>query len=399
MRSDQNSDMERRLQDLLEADLRRSVTPTDSDAILANMGRHDQEGSGRHVRSWVVPVVGTVLIATVATGLSLRLFHIGEVAGGPSPSASLGGVDQTPSASSSLPGYSSSPTPSGPSAWHLVQLELPAELKGYLVNGVSHDGAIALVQEPQAAQSVHLIVSPADVRDLVVPGHTVGAPIGSSLSPDARFVLLSELNQAWVYDIGSKGYVSLPNPPGSTGAAFWISDARHLLALTGSRASHEFGGTTNTQLWRFDLDSLAYSRLGTRHDGLDVYPTSDGGAVILIDTSPAHDNTGWIFQRVLPDGSDHALYEMGADNPPPSAWAVAPDGQSVAFTTEGLEVLLYDGSTAQPRQIAVGYIRDFSPDSVLLRIVQQDGVVQAIDRSGLVVISLAGPATGWVADQ
>jgi hypothetical protein len=343
----------------------------------------------------VVAVGATVLVAVALTGLSLRLLHIGGIGDLPSPSASptATGASSSTAPSSSPP--SASPTPYQLSPWHLVQLQLPGELKGYLVNGVSPNGSLILVQEPQAAQSVYLIVSPTDVRDLVAPGHTVGAPIGSGLSPDARFVLLTELGQAWLYDTGSKAYTSLPNPPGTTGGGFWVGDASHLLVLTGPKASHQFGGTTNTQLWRLDLQTLAFTKLGTRHDGLAVYPTADGGAVLLTDTSLQHDNTGSILYRVLPDGSDRVLYDLGGSQTPPAAWAVAPDGQSVAFNTAGLKVLLFDGPSRQPREVAHGIVQDFSPDSILLRIVQQDGGVQAIDRTGQIVTSLPGSASGW----
>lgn len=344
----------------------------------------------------LVAVGATVLIAVALTGVSLRLLHIGGLGDLPSPSASPTATEASSSAAPSSSPLSASPTPYQLSPWHLVQLQLPAALKGYLVNGVSPNGSLILVQEPQAAQSVHLIASPTDVRDLVAPGHTVGAPIGSALSPDARFVLLTELGQAWLYDVGSKAYMTLPNPPGTTGGGFWVGDASHLLVLTGPVASHQFGGTTNTQLWRLDLQTLAFTKLGARHDGLAVYPTADGGAVLLTDTSLQHDSTGWILYRILSDGSDRVLFDLGAIYPSSVLLAVAPDGQSIAFTTPGGKALLYDGSTSQPREVAHGYVLDFSPDSVLLRIGQQNGGVQAIDRSGLVVTSLPGSASGWV---
>ena len=295
-----------------------------------------------------------------------------------------------------VPSPSPSPTPYALSSWRLVHLELPADLAGHLVNGVSSDGRLVLVQEPQAAQSVHLIVSATDVRDLIVPGHTQGAPIGSVLSPDGHFVLLSELGQAWQYDIASMVYSALPNPPGTTGGQFSVVDAQHLLVLTGPLASYEFGGTTNTQLWRLDLNTLTYTKLGMRHDGIAANPTAEGGAVLLVDTSPHHDNTGWIFYRILPDGSDHVLYDYRAHYPGPLNFAVARDGQSLAFTNTAGRASLYEGSSGAGREVGAGIVRDFSPDSVLLRLEQKDGTVEAVDRSGTIVYSVPGPASGWI---
>jgi hypothetical protein len=277
-----------------------------------------------------------------------------------------------------------------------VPLELPAELEGYLVRGVSPDGARVLVQEPQAAQSVHLIVSPTDVRNLVVPDHAVGAPIGSAMSPDGRFVLLSELGQAWIYDIDQETYTKLPNPPGTTVGFFWVANASNILVLTGPMASHEFGGTTNTQLWRLELDTLTYSGLGARHDGINVFPAEDGGAMLVTDASAEHDNSGWILYRILPDGSDHLWLDVGASFPTPSALAVGLDGESLVFTIgDDFRAMYFDGRAAVV-QIGLGIVLDFSPDSLLLRLAQADGSVQAVDRTGALVTSLSSLASGWI---
>jgi hypothetical protein len=395
MTSDDHAELERQLRDLLRGETDRAVVPTDEDAILARLtdsGRRDE----RPRRSWLVAVAATVLVAAVATGASLRLFHIGEVAGGPSPSASSGASGSTPPVSSTPTTSSISPRPSGLSYWQLVPLELPAELEGYLVRGVSPDGARVLVQEPQAAQSVHLIVSPTDVRNLVVPDHAVGAPIGSAMSPDGRFVLLSELGQAWIYDIDQETYTKLPNPPGTTVGFFWVANASNILVLTGPMASHEFGGTTNTQLWRLELDTLTYSGLGARHDGINVFPAEDGGAMLVTDASAEHDNSGWILYRILPDGSDHLWLDVGASFPTPSALAVGLDGESLVFTIgDDFRAMYFDGRAAVV-QIGLGVVLDFSPDSLLLRLAQADGSVQAVDRTGALVTSLSSLASGWI---
>ena len=396
MTDENDAEVERQLRDLLRGDIDRAVVPTDENAIVARFTDSSGMGDERPRRSWLVPVAATVLVAAVATGVSLRMFDIGEVASGPSPSASSGASGATPPVSSNPTTSSISPRPSGLSYWQLVQLELPAELEGYLVRGVSPDGALVLIQEPQAAQSVRLIVSPTDVRDLVAPEHTIGAPIGSALSPNGRFVLLSELGQAWIYDIDQETYTKLPNPPGTSGGSFWVGNASRLVVLTGPRASHEFGGTTNTQLWRLDLDTLTYSELGVRHDGVNVFPTEDGGAVLVTDTSAEHDNSGWILYRILPDGSDHLWLDLGASFPTPSALAVGFDGQSIAFTVgEDLRAMFFDGRY-RSAQIGLGYVLDFSPDSLLLRLAQRDNSVQAIDRTGALVTSLPQLASGWV---
>ncbi len=406
MTSDDHPELERQLRDLLREDVERGVLPADENAILARFTDGGRAGDERRRRSWLLLISATVLVATVATGVSLQVLHIGEVAGGPSPSASSGATESALPVSSSPTTFSILPRPSGLSYWQLVPLELPAELEGYLVKGVSPDGARVLVQEPQAAQSVRLIVSPTDIRDLVAPEHTTGAPIGSALSPDARFVLLSELGQAWMYDVDHDTYAKLPNPPGTTGGSFWIANARSLVILTGPRASHEFGGTTNTQLWRLDLDTLTYSELGTRHDGINVFPAEDGGAMLLVDTSAEHDNSGWVLFQILPDGSDRLSLDLGASYPTPLNLAVGLNGgldgrsdvlgQSVAFTVgDDLRVMFFDGRYAAA-QIGVGLVQDFSPDSLLLRLVQADGSVQAVDRTGALVTSLPPSPTGWI---
>jgi hypothetical protein len=396
MTSDDHSELERQLRDLLGGDIERAVLPTDENAIVARLSDSGRIGDERRRGSWLIPMAATVLVAAVATGVSLRVFHIGDVAGGPSPSASSGATGSTLPVSSSPTTPIDSPRPSGLSFWQLVQLELPTDFKGYLVRGVSPDGARVLVQEPQAAQSLFLIVSPTDVRDLVVPNHEVGAPIGSSLSPDGGFVLLSELGQAWTYDIDRETYTKLPNPPGTTVGFFWVANASNLLVLTGPMASHEFGGTTNTQLWRLDLDTLTYSELGSRHDGVNVFPAEDGGAMLVTDTSAEHDNSGWVLFQILPDGSDQLFLDVGASYPTPSALAVGLDGQSVAFTVgDDLRVMYFDGRY-RAAQIGVGYVQDFSPDSLLLRLAQADGSVQAVDRTGALVTSLSQPTTGWI---
>jgi hypothetical protein len=396
MTFDDHSELERQLRDLLRGDIERAVLPTDENAIVARFTDSGRIGDERRRRSWLVPMAATVLVATVATGVSLRVFHIGDVAGGPAPSASSGATGSTLPVSSSPTTPLDSPRPSGLSLWQLVQLELPTEFKGYLVNGVSPDGALVLVQEPQAAQSVHLISSPTEVRDLVAPGHTAGAPIGSALSPDARFVLLSELGQAWIYDMDHATYTKLPNPPGTTGGFFWVANASNLVVLTGPRASHEFGGTTNTQLWRLGLDTLTYSELGARHDGIFLFPAEDGGAMLVTDTSPEHDNSGWVLFRILPDGSDQLFLDLGASYPTPLNLAVGLDGQSVAFTVgDDLRAMYFDGRY-RAAQIGLGHVLDFSPDSLLLRLAQADGSVQAVDRSGALVTSLPQSTTGWI---
>jgi hypothetical protein len=406
MTAEDNSDLDRQLRDLLRGDIERAVLPTDENAIVARFTDSGRIGDEPRRRSWLVLMAATVLVAAVATGVLLRVLHIGEVASGPSPSTSSGAsgsilpVSPTPATSSI------SPRPSGLSYWQLVQLELPAELEGYLVTGVSPDGARVLVQEPQAAQSVRLIVSSTDIRDLVAPEHTTGAPIGSALSPDARFVLLSELGQAWIYDIDHDTYTKLPNPPGTTGGSFWVANASNLVVLTGPRASHEFGGTTNTQLWRLDLDTLTYSELGARHDGINVFPAEDGGAMLVTDTSAEHDNSGWVLFQILPDGSDRLFLDLGASYPTPLNLAVGLNGgldgrsvvfgQSVAFTVgDDLRVMYFDGRAAAA-QIGLGHVMDFSPDSLLLRVAQADGSVQAMDRTGALVTSLPQTTTGWI---
>lgn len=395
MTGDNDDGVEGQLRDLLRPDIDQAVVPTDENAIVAGFADYSRLDDERPRRSWLVPVAATVLVAAVATGVSLRVFRIGEIAGGPSPSTSSGATGSTLPVSSSPTTSSISPRPSGLSYWQLVQLELPAELEGYLVRAVSPDGALVLVQEPQAAQSVHLI-TPTDVRDLVVPEHTVGAPIGSALSPDARFVLLSELGQAWIYDIDREAYTKLPSPPGTTVGFFWVANNSNLLVLTGPMASHEFGGTTNTQLWRLELDTRTYSELGARHDGVNVFPAEDGGAMLVTDTSAEHDNSGWVLFRILPDGSDQLFLDLGASYPPPSGLAVGRDGQSVAFTIgNDLRVMYFDGRY-RAAQIGVGWVQDFSPDSLLLRLAQADGSVQAVDRTGALVTSLPSLASGWI---
>lgn len=406
MSGDHDDEVERQLRDLLRLDIDRAVVPTDENAIVAGFTHNSRLDDERPRRSWLVLVAATVLVAAVATGVSLRVFHIGEAGNGPAPSASPGASGSPPPVSPTPTTSSVVPRPSGLSYWQLVPLELPAELEGYLVTGVSSDGARVLVQEPQAAQSVHLIVSPTDVRSLVAPDHTTGAPIGSALSPDARFVLLSELGQAWIYDIDHDTYTKLPNPPGTTGGSFWVANARSLVILTGPRASREFGGTTNTQLWRLDLDTLTYSELGARHDGINVFPAEDGGAMLVTDTSAEHDNSGWVLFQILPDGSDRLFLDLGASYPTPLNLAVGLNGgldgrsvvfgQSVAFTVgDDLRVMYFDGRAAAA-QIGLGHVMDFSPDSLLLRVAQADGSVQAMDRTGALVTSLPQTTTGWI---
>jgi hypothetical protein len=401
-----DNEIERQLRDLLRPEIEQAVVPTDENAILARFTDNSRMDVERPRRSWLLPVAATALVAAIATGVAVRVFHIGEVASGPAPAASASTSASPPAVSPTATTSSVVPRPSGLSYWQLVPLELPAELEGYLVTGVSSDGARVLVQEPQAAQSVHLIVSPTEVRSLVAPDHTTGAPIGSALSPDARFVLLSELGQAWTYDIDHDTYTKLPNPPGTTVGSFWIANASNLLVLTGPRASHEFGGTTNTQLWRLDLDTLTYSELGARHDGINVFPGEDGGAMLVTDTSAEHDNSGLVLFQIAPDGSDQLFLDLGASFPPPSSLAVGLNGgldgrsvvfgQSVAFTVgDDLRVMYFDGRYAAA-QIGLGQVMDFSPDSLLLRVAQADGSVQAMDRTGALVTSLPQTTTGWI---
>ena len=394
MKADDNSDIERQLRDLVQADLHRAVVATDVDAMVAQLSRRDPR-DGRARTSVLIAVGATFILAAVLTGVSLNLAHIGDQAGLPSPSESPASSFSSASPSTDVPSPSVNPTPFEPSSWRLVQIDLPAEVAGHQVAGVSPDGKVVLVVELPALSSAHLVTA-AELRNLIVPGHTDGAPISAQLSPDGGFVLLSELGLAWRYEVSSMAYTRLPNPPGMPGGQWMIQDSHHALVLTGSVASHEFGGITDTQVWRLDLETLAYSELGARHDGVGVYPVADGGAVILVDTSSQHDNTGWIFYRILPDGSDHLLYDYGTNYPPPSGWAVALDGQSIAFTVGGGKTLLFEESSGDVLKLGDGGVLDFSPDSVLVRLLRQDGTVVAVDRSGTIVTSLSGPPSGWI---
>lgn len=351
-------------------------------------------GPGTASPSWrcAAPLAGvvTMLVALVACS---------NVLPSPEPSASHRATDGGGGSSHSSDPTATSTSPSpAPPTWQLREVALPMELAGHSVLGVSPDGETILVGDASAFSSVHL-VTPTEVVELVVPGHTAGTPVVAQLSPDARFVVLMERGRLWRFNIAAHTYDVLPNAPGTEGAIGWaLSDSGRLLVLTGRVASVEFGGATDTALWTLDLSELRYERLGTRTDGIAVYPLT-GGAALLSDESVSHDNSGWVVHGMRPDGSDEVLYDIGRQFGVVAAFALSPDGTALAVTLADNGTWILEASAEEAIEVSAGRVIDFSPDGAMLRMALPDGWVKALDREGTVIATVSGPTTGWVAAQ
>lgn len=384
--SREDGGVEARLTRMLRAEFEPADTPVDSERLVAELAAAARPGSRRRGLAAAAAVIGVAALAVLGGGLIARLVPIG---GGPS----------SPETVAVSPSGSSRPTPSGtpflPFAWELVELSVPSDLIDDHVAGVSADGGVILLVPTTAFANAH-VVTPSEVTEVVVPDHTVGAQIHGQLGRDGTFAILAELGQLWRYDVAAKTYVRLPNPPGSIGVADWtLASNDRMLALTGLRASPEFGGITDTRLWTLDFETLAYTELGGRTDAIAAFAIADGGAVVVTDTSPEHDNSGWILYRIDPEGSDELLYDFRGGPGSVAALALAPDGTTVAFAIQGAGSWIVESPEGEARQVSEGQVIDFSPDGKLLRAEFADGHIEVIDRQGAFVSSVPAGPTGW----
>jgi hypothetical protein len=338
-------------------------------------------------------LAGIAIIAGVGCGL----ISTGDESRGPGGphSTSVGSPRSTARASPTVVTGTPSPTFRA-SSWELRGLNVPPELAEFAIAGSSPDGAVILAIEPTAFSSAHL-VTPDAVREIIVPDHIAGAPIGAQLSADGSYAVVSELGHLWHYDVGEMTYERLPDPPESNGVIGWTLGPDHaLLALTGPVANPAFGTTTDTLLWKLDLQSREFVQVGSRTDGIAVY-WAGACAALLVDRSQRQDNTGWVLFLIC-DGSDELFFDIGAAHGSASSLAVAPDGSAIAFglPNDGGSWLV-ESSLAPAMRLSDGQVVDFSPDGRLIRITHPGGEVEAVDREGRSHVSLPRQPTGWVA--
>jgi hypothetical protein len=257
---------------------------------------------------------------------------------------------------------------------------------------VSPDSSQIVFRDADVYDPIYLL-NGSRVKELVPPGHVLGAPIGSQMFPGGRTLLIAELAHAWVYSIARGTFELIPDAP-EGGGMYVLSDGR-IAALTGRVAEHEFGGVTDSKVWLLDSKRVAYTRLGTRTDGISMIPMSNAVALIT-DRSPDHDNSQWIWYRIRFDGSESVIHDfVGA----PGCFALAPDGAHVALTkTDGQDAgtWLVDVATGTERRVTDGCVISFSPDGLQVAVSFSDGHTEAIALDGTAVTSIATNQFGWI---
>ena len=288
---------------------------------------------------------------------------------------------------------SAAATPFVPTTWELRPIVLPAGHEGGVIMDVSPDGSVIVFRDADVYDPLYIEVG-SQVRELVPPGHERGAPVGSQMFADGRTLLIGELAHAWIYDIPTGTSELIPDPPEGGSGTYALTDGR-TVALTGSVASYEFGGVTDSKLWLLDPTAMAWSQLGTRRDGITMLPMSDGVALV-VDRSPDHDNSQWVWYRIDFDGSESLIHAFEG---PPGCFALALDGAHVAVSrTTGRDdgTWLVDVATGDERRISDGCPVRFSPDGLELAVHFSDGHWEAVSLSGTIVTSVTSGNVGWI---
>ena len=202
-----------------------------------------------------------------------------------------------------------------------------------------------------------------------------------------------------MYDAATNGFASIPQPPNATDTEFAPLPDGRIGALTGSRASFEFGGITDTRVWLYDPSSERYEQLGSRHDAISLISIVAGIAV-LVDMSPSHDNSEWVVVVLGWDGVDRDLYHF---NGSVQNFALAPDASHIAFSREAAGLggnWLVDLATGSETRLPDGAIDPergmrFSPDGTQVALIFADGHSEAYDLDGSTLTSIASPTVGW----
>jgi hypothetical protein len=284
------------------------------------------------------------------------------------------------------------PSPFIPTAWELRPIVLPPDHSRGVIMDVSPDGSQVVFRDADLYDPIYLL-NGSRVKALVPPDHVQGAPIGSQMFTDGRRLLIGELADAWVYSIASGEFELVPDAP-EGGGMYVLTDDR-IGALTGSVASHEFGGVTDSKLWLLDSAMTAWSALGTRTDGISMIPMTNAVG-LLTDLSPDHDNSHWIWYRINFDGSESVIHDFDG---PPGCFALALDGTHVAVTKAGGQdggTWLVDVATGAERLISDGCAISFSPDGLQVAMYFGDGHTEAVTLHGEVVASIASSQIGWI---
>jgi hypothetical protein len=296
----------------------------------------------------------------------------------------LRGTTPAPATSPSPSGVASAspqPTPFVPAAWELRSLPAPPGHPDFVVQGTSPDGSVVLFGD--AAVYDHLYVErDGQVSEINLPGHESGSPLAGRLSPSGAFAVVEDANHLYRYDVASAQTTAIAGPPGVTAIdTFAFTSESSLAALTGPIIGPTGGGPTNTQLWVLNLATGDWARQGDRHDAVWLMAT-DVGPVLVVDTSAAHDNSGWHLYLAQPDGSDTLLYDASGSG----YVAVSPDGRYVALSKEeggigGSSVV--EVAPGNSRHLSdTGTVESFSPDGQQIEIQFADGHAQAFALNG-----------------
>jgi hypothetical protein len=343
-------------------------------------------------------VTGTLAVAVVALFIALSLRTQPPSVGSASPSLSLPTatpiVNPTQAASFfETPG----PTPFSPTAWELRALPPPPNHADFVVHGSSPDGQIVIFQDPSVFDHVY-VERVAGVSEILVPGHEVGTPMSARLSPNGTAAIVDEANHLWRYDIGSGHISALPDAPGASALDSYAFISESTVAvLTGPIEGPIGGAPTNTELWVLDLTSGTYTRLGTRHNAILLYPT-ELGIVVVVDESARHDNTGWHLYLIGSDGGDRLLYDASG-----AGWvAIAPNCQHVSVSrgdSGSRGTTLVDLATKATTQVSTdGMVQTFSPDGLQFEVLfETDNHAEAFSLNGARIGTIPnGAAAAWV---
>jgi hypothetical protein len=305
-------------------------------------------------------------------------------------------ADSGDGAPSPIPSPTSSPvpTPFAPTSWELSTVILPAGHEDGVIYDISPDGSLIAFRDADVYDPAYLSAGGRAPRELVPPGHTQGAPVGVQMFPDGQTLLIGELAHVWLYNIATGAFDLIPDPPDGGSGTYVLTDGR-IVVLTGSVASHEFGGVTDSKLWMLDSTMESYTQLGTRTDGISMIPMTNAVALIT-DRSPDHDNSQWFWYRIGFDGSESLIHEFEG---PPGCFALALDGTLVAVSRmldgEG-GTWLVDVAGGGERRISDGCPVSFSPDGLQLAVYFSDGHTEAIALDGTILTSIASNQFGWI---
>jgi len=303
----------------------------------------------------------------------------------------------TPSGASTSPQPTEPPTPRPtavlPRSWTLARLDAPLGHGSFVVRGVSSDGGVVVFQDPSVYDRLY-VEHDGPVDEILVPSHAVGTPMAARLSPNADHVLVLESNHLWSYDIASRATVAVPDPPGGPGVVtFEFVSETSVAVLSDASTTPE---PPRSQLWRLDLETGAWTKIGDRHDGIYLFSTARG-IVPVVDESARHDDSGWHLYLVGADGGDRLLYDA-------SGWghvAVSADGLHLGLSKGGpggsTSIVDLTSGTITPAGHD-GIVQTFSPDGRLLEVLGEatnSVVVYRLD--GTPASTLLDPTElGWV---